>query len=566
MSRKIDLTFPSIVYGKRDTQHDLYPLLYLGGAAERADKARPAIELGKLGSIVEGRIALVKKIHEEMSANLAGGGSVFTIINHIRYLRQFFSWTDQNQEDLTIETVADVFAKWADHLLYRQRIKSEMTPQTALKAAGTVAQILGRSLELPSDLMAHTRLRIVNRRQIRGSTKGDKQNLQTTFEFGRFLLDITNSLSIQTIQGTLPITISLRDGRKYEEWFSFTPPSVLGPPKDNSDKNRRERLRKQWEDDTSIENRRTAINMRLEAELLIFISQTGMNLIQACTLKNAQFHYLSFTGGYQVRHYKSRRNGEVEFEIYSAYKDIFKKYCSWRNEIFPEDPEGLLFPLIRSTGDAEGKLPGFGRIRSLSKEFEIRYVSPRSLRRTRVNWLLRKLGDPETTADMAQHSKQTLLGVYREPNLQLALAEISRFHNSSDPVLTPPGPGHCLSPAPSAIQDIPENAPKPDCISPAGCLFCRYQRDIDTADHVWSLATFRYLKTAELAKYRAPSGTGNEISEHPAHAAIRRLTLKLEFLAESSERRRRWVDEALTRLQEGDYHPAWGGFIELWEA
>ena len=115
------------------------------------------------------------------------------------------------------------------------------------------------------------------------------------------------------------------------------------------------------------------------------------------------------------------------------------------------------------------------------------------------------------------------------------------------------------------MREIPQNAPHPDCINAAGCLFCTQHRDIDSEDHVWSLSSLRYLKSLELARYRPPSAGKQSPLEHPALLAIDRLTAKLRFFEESSEIRKLWVEEARERLAEGEHHPAWDGFIRLAE-
>lgn len=57
------------------------------------------------------------------------------------------------------------------------------------------------------------------------------------------------------------------------------------------------------------------------------------------------------------------------------------------------------------------------------------------LRNSRVNRLLRRSGDLELTAEMAQHAEQTLLGIYERPSQQRAMGEIMRFWNCADPSL-----------------------------------------------------------------------------------------------------------------------------------
>ena len=291
----------------------------------------------------------------------------------------------------------------------------------------------------------------------------------------------------------------------------------------------------------------------------MFIGQTGMNLAQAHQSKLRHFWYSSHLEGYQVKEYKQRRGGEVLFEIYKEYKPHFERYLAWRRELFPDSD--LLFPLVRLWGRAETNRPQFDRLRNTCKELGIPYIPPGSLRNTRVNWLLRESGDPDLTAEMDQHTKQTLLDVYERPSLQRATGEVMRFWAKADPALgrtVPAAPGECDG-QPVPMKNIPKDAPQPDCVQASGCLWCEHHRDIDSLDYCWSLACFRHLKVIELGKWHAPQGSRES---HPAEYAIERLSDKLRWFHDSNSKRRDWVDEALARVEEASYHPDWKRLVE----
>ncbi|MCQ9136603.1 hypothetical protein KMS84_38490, partial [Streptomyces sp. IBSBF 2807] len=119
--------------------------------------------------------------------------------------------------------------------------------------------------------------------------------------------------------------------------------------------------------------------------MLMFIAQTGMNLSQAHQLRIDQYHYTSHLDGYQVRSYKKRRQGEVLFEVFSSYKEWFERYIEWRNTWFPDDLEGLLFPLVRLGGRLVVEAPQFTALVRLCTDSNIRFVRPRKLRGARIN-------------------------------------------------------------------------------------------------------------------------------------------------------------------------------------
>lgn len=560
-----NLMFPMIEFGKLETPWDLYPLLFRGGAGSNAKLVAERITQGIYGAPIPGRFLLVEKIHEHIEGKLIGGGRHGSTKTSIRRLREFFSWADSAGKSLTLEWVDQIFIDWTDYLLHRQRIVGDISEIHAYQCAVAVAKILDDVLDLKIGLLKKIRIRRrSNLKKIIG-TKEDKQNLEQTFEFGHSLMDITDSLSIEAIQGSMPVSIRFRTGKIVDEWLRLKPPELMRTLKNEMKPSVRKKAfetHTAWNADISIRTRYPLVNLRIESEMLIFIAQTGMNLEQVHTLKMSKFRYQSHLDGYQVyRVYKGRRHGEVEFDIFSQYKKIFERYLVWRSAIFSEDDDALLFPLLRS-----GRLnspPGFSMVLKYCKKLSIRIIRPRELRKTRVNWMLRRSQDPNMVAEMHAHTQETLIRKYEQPSLQVAMVEISRFHSRTDPAIASPGPGICISTSPQAILGIPPEATTPDCISPAGCIFCVHQRDIDSMDHIWSLLSYRHLKSLELSGYH-PAVT-NTIT-HPSATVIMRITAKLKQIEKSNKIRESWNCEALARIEEENYHPRWDGLIQLMEA
>lgn len=566
-----DLTFPMVQYGKQAIAWDLRPLLYLDGAGVNARKVCDQIANGTLGAPISNRLPLVEKLHEVIAGKLAEGRSRKTAESSIFSLRKFFSWSDGKGRSLTLESVESVYLDWVDHLLHRHKVVSDISESTVNRLAAQVARMLDEALDLRVGLLCKTRSRKPPSKRCVLGTQADKQNLEQTFAFGYALMDISDALSVDAIRGSLPVKIAFRTGQVIEEWSALR---ELNKVKAITDGYAWPYARKTvinaraaWEADTSIRTRYPLVNMRIMAEMLIFIAQTGMNLAQAHQLKICKFRYQSHIDGYKVfRVYKGRRQGEVAFEIFSEYKAIFERYLSWHEAMFPGNDEGLLFPLVSQSGGVTGRAsdvaPNFQSLQKRFKRLGICFIPPSALRKTRINWLLRFSRDPAMTAEMHAHTQETLIRNYEQPHLQVAMVEISRFHARSDPAIAPPGPGVCIKAVPKAIMGTPPEAPIPDCASPAGCLFCEHQRDIDSEDHVWSLSSYRHFKSLELASYRLATKGSAPIS---AVATMDRVTAKLKYFKESSEVRTLWVCEALARIEEGDYHPRWDGFIQLME-
>lgn len=566
--RHLDLTFPAIPVGGTETPYSLKRLLYKGGASVRADQADQTIDKGLLGDVREDRIALIRLAHEFISGNLAGGGSPETARRQIDNLTIFFAWAEASGAALSIKEVTTTYIDWTEHLLQRARVSKDLKILTAYHQARLVGQILDGVLGRAKPIIVATRLKQPPMRKTPQGSKADKQNLHATFAFGRLLQDICDGIPLRAIWGGLQVRIALQQGGEIEfKLAGWRPRSKDGG--DPSSMRKSSKSVSMYDTDLSVNHRfrRDLINLRIQAELLMFIGQTGMNLAQAMRIPLSRFSYSSDIDGYKVRDYKPRRKGEVLFEIFSEYRGHFERYLEWRRKLFT-DAEKRLFPIMRKDGIREDRRIKFSTIKTACKNSRVTWTPPSTLRGTRVNWLLRRSGDPDMTAEMAQHHKQTLLNVYEAPSQQRAVSEIIRFHLLNDPALAcktlllSVGPGECDG-MPKTSLAKPKTAPEPDCLRASGCLWCDHHRDIDSLDYVWSLACFRHLKILELSRI-LPTSEESKVM-HPAEHTIQRLSEKLFWFRDSNKTRRDWVEESLARVEEGYYHDTWGYLIKATE-
>lgn len=557
-----DFSFPMVQYGKLETPWSLIPLLYSGGASTGIKKVMATIQQGSLGEPLLGRLTLVKGLHQGICDDLISGGSMHTAARYIVLLRSFFARADKVGADLRLETVPENYHAWAADLLHRQLVLKEISGTTVYDQAIALSGLFGRVLGRQHALIKETRIRRPRETGKFSTSAAGKVNLTETFIFGRVLIEICECLSFEGTQSALPVQLSLHTGHTLELWSGLQRPSIRNRTTRRHIHEVRvsEGKRAAWQTDKSLRTRSPLVNLRIEAELLLFIAQTGMNLQQAYSLRMDTFHYISHLDGYQVRQHKARREGAVLFEIFNEYRAHFEQYLDWRNAWFPGQEDGLLFP-FHTDGRSPVYAPTFSRVQQICDGCSIQSVSPRSLRKTRINWLLRRISDPQLVADMAQHDLQTLLRQYAQPNLQLAMVEINKFHAKTASSLTPPGPGLCAIFNPETLDNIPNGAPIPDCVTGGGCMFCKSHRDVDSSDYVWSLVSFRHLKSIELSRYKPPKTA--TLPPHPAEMVVQRITQKIRFFESSSEVRGMWVRESLLRIDEGDYHPSWDGFIQL---
>lgn len=567
-----DLSFSSLKYGSIETPLCMKAFLYKGGAQVKRRLVSSLITNGSLGQPIAERLPLLVAIHEVLSDKIAIGGSKHTLQGTLNKIKQFYVNAEKNDRNLTIENIKHEYLSWVDTLKEKQRLKlttEKAVYEHAYKLATPIAEVIGISSRT---LIRAAGLKKPSKAKSALGKKSEKQRLDKLFEFGHSLFDITTSLSVKAIRGPIPIRINFRGGAVFDDWCGLVPISQgadSGELSANFNSSINGKRHRRWQADSTNETRFPAINLRLTAELLIFISQTGMNLAQATNFRVSGFSFQSHLDGYQVRRvYKNRKKGEVEFEIYSEYRGVFESYLKWRSEIFPNDTSGLLFPFIAPAGKTIQTVTRFNRIKKIMKLIGIQYTGPRSMRSARVNWYVRRSNDPDMTAEQAQHSKQTLFRYYLKPHHQIVVSEITNFWRQSDPLITPPSPGACVKREPLPIPQLATSAPRPDCANPAGCLFCVHHRDIDSFDHVWSLVSYRHLKTIEQSLNRTSSAQESLDQDErvsPAELVIDRISTKLAAYQQGSEIRSGWVHESLLRIDEGHFHPKWDGFIQLIE-
>lgn len=552
------LKFSSLISGPRETPPDLIRWLYKGGAVTKPYELAQSIVEGILGELLMERVELVVAIHQIIDSKLAGGGSQTTAHNQIKEINRFFIWVDEVDASLFIDNISENYIRWTELLLYRCNVKKEISEGAVYDSASKVGNIFDSVLGRQKPILHLTRVTKPGAKRKSQGQILETQNLRETFEFGHLLQDICDGLSLEVIWGGFVAQIQRKNGGLLKLWTGGSTSKRKTEWARWEVRSAEERARKYIEHRSlTHRGRKSLVNMRILAELLMFIGQTGMNLGQAFQLKLCNFSYSSDIEGYKVRDYKHRRAGEVLFEIFSEYRPHFERYLAWRRELFPNS--SMLFPVIRE-GSLSTRRPLFDLLISLCKRAGVTWIPPSTLRGTRVNWLLQRSGDPNLTAELAQHSKETLLSSYNKVSQHRANSEITRFWTIGDPELkkielrNSVAPGACDG-EPYASPYKPATSPEPDCTVPSGCLWCEHHRDIDTQDYVWELSSFRYLKLIELSNQGPISGSQKNNS--PAKQTVNTLSDKLNWFRSSNSTRRKWVENSLAHIDEGRYHPNW---------
>lgn len=571
---ELNLDFPKLALGTHQTPWNLHILLHKGFAKlprKSAIKVISEIEFGESEKI---RLPLISAFHETITTMIYKGRSRASVTSSLEVLWRFYAWADENNIVVTLDNVIDVLKDWAEYQIYRTRIKKDISESYGYRQVVRIATLIAGALKLSGSrsgahLLFQTRMRKPNTKKSVLSTKAEKQNLTQAFEFGRALKRVCDSLDVMTVRGHLPIFIEIDIDKTIVVAGNLIDPYMnVELIKDKTLRQAAERARAPLKDGESLFDtykRSGILNLRIESELLTFIAQTGMNSAQATSLLREDYRWKSNGDDLEVfRVYKGRRSGEAVFRCFKSYKEHLQNYLKWLDEIGFSEYDKRLFPLqYRIVIPAQDSRVRFCTVKGVFKRAGIKFFGPQDLRKTRVNWLLRRSHNLDLTAEQMAHDKNVLLRNYERPHHQAATIEILNFHHVTDPTFRAPGPGLCSDEdhRPIPIVGIVDDSPKPDCISPEGCLFCSKHRDIMSADYCWKLASHAKIKSLETNLYK-PSAN-NEI--HPAYYTIDRINQKLKAIAEGSKVRASWVQDAQDAVRSKRYHPDWVGYIELLE-
>lgn len=563
--RNRDIKNLEITHGNLKNSKAIYTLevmLFRGGSKTRRTRFNYIARQGLLGEARSSRLPLVLKLHEAFISSLASGGSSANFMCTYEALRYWYRWADSKDLDLTPENSESSFLNWVDFLIGRVRT-GEITEKTAYNLAHRVAHIVSKSLNLGTSLKRRIR---ISAPRVNVSISNSHQNLEKTLEFCLFLMAISQALTLDAIRGELPIEIKLENGKcfNYPALRDFNDLKAGQPESSVGYRNSILKRRLPLHQATPTTARPHLINLKIETELLIFISQTGMNLAQAFKLKHRDIKYTSNHGGDgSMRVYKPRRGGYVNYKIYQAYISHLKQYLTWKKQSKLKNNE-LLFPFQHMPGrPAIKRERSSWTIRRLSAEHEISFISPQQLRKTRLNWIMRRTGDLGLTSEFGQHTAEIFMRHYNEPCYQIALIEISNYYKAVEPCSSI-APGQCISSqAPPELLPFQHKVPpEPDCKNPAGCLFCKYHRTIESKDFIWSIMSFKYCKQLELDGYITLSKTDQN---NPIELVIIRLDEIITNFRLLGEDKADWTREAEEKIIEGKYHPAYEGFIAIQE-
>ena len=482
--------------------------------------------------------ASLLKYHAETLID--SGSSVTSVGGALNDIKRFFSYFYENQYGIhNVENIRQAIFDYSEHQFARASLR-KIKHQSAYQLIGSISHFLNGVFEDLQFEIGQTRLKKESKPLRALSREADKVILSEAHRLAKFCFDITQNFDPSMLRsGYLPIIIQANN-----QEINLT----LG----------RKKLLK-VDADFKQTSAYLAFNLRVTAEVFMFLGMTVQKQAPAYNLKRSTFAYKSLGDTYEVREYKNRRGGDVLFKIPRPYKFYFEKYLSFLDEYAP-DSEWLFPHLEKFKGFRKRTDIETSKFKRFCLRYKIPWVKPSAFRKIGENILMRLASDEKTASDYANHAVSTFRQHYEFPSLQRAMIEIGRFWNGNDP-LTHGKPKVSLfnSPCngiPLSIDDEKHDLPKPDCITPTGCIGCKHYRDEDSFEYVWGLYSFKFLKIIESSSHHTKQ-------HKPSTIAIEWVNLKMSWFENSENtQHQEWVEEAAMKIEEGDYHPTWSRKIE----
>jgi len=524
---------------------NLTPFIYLGGSKVR----RVGDWLSKVDKlpIITERIEVIQIIKEHMVGILNSGASYRTVATLLNQLKVFIKFIDEYSKNLaTPEEIEKALYDYAEYEYIRYTHK-KIKIITAYTGTYFTYTLFCGAFEDVKFNINHTRLKKTTKSQRAISREADKVMLSSASMLARFCFDITNNFNPESLnQGVLPIKIKVRN--------ELLKKSVnLTPYQKNSITTNKSFF---------YTEAAHAFNNRVAAELVIFLAMTIQNISPTYNLRIEKFNFKPIGEKYEVREYKGRRGGEVIFRIPKSYKSHFEQYLDFIHKYAPESK--WLFPFLKKgIGYTKRNDKVITNFKMLCIRHQIPWTPLNRFRKIGENVLMRFCSDEQTAADYANHGVATFRQSYEFPSLQRAMIEVGRFWDKNDP-LTHGAPKISLfnTPCrgiPKEIDRLTNKLPKPDCITPTGCIGCMHYRDEESLDYVWNLHSFKYLKIIESSSHRTKE-------EKPSNIAIDWANIKINWFKNSKKsEHKEWTKEVKIRIEEGYYHSIWSRKIEKYE-
>lgn len=532
--------------------YDLRVLSAIGGAKKTPRETLDAQVIRQLPPPEPQRYHLVEKVYAYLRDQQESGGSARTLNGHILALRMYIRFCDEGHAPIVRENrdLHTSFRIWVNSIWIR--VDTEVLNERSAGAyCWSVAGILAGSQSISTEeFAAGIRMPRINTNE---SKRTETYNHLAIWRFSRDIEDICTSLTYESMMGTWPIKIQFRDGSKFFYNGQGRPASEIRKSGELPDSSFAQLIAR--DSDTSLERRRSVIQLKAEVEFLRFVDQTGMNDQPARDLLVGSLSFRSHASTYLVKGFKNRAGHAIEIRIPISYRKELEKWLSIRSRTYTEN-ELHLFPIDRTRG---------ARVERI-----FRYLKRPSFRPQAIRWgqgqkrLHSTQGaHPRDVSQFLQNSLPVLFRSYVKGSKQIASEELSKFLNSihgKRRVSQVRTGGSCSRPSnPKIIEIAAEQLPVPDCINPAGCLFCKQYKAVESFDYLYRLISYRRFVRLRMSCTGFPS-ENRHAQDFPL---IERINDFLDLIAGRSVKLSEDLKCAQALVEAGNLHPTWQGWVDL---
>jgi hypothetical protein len=307
----------------------------------------------------------------------------------------------------------------------------------------------------------------------------------------------------------------------------------------------------------------------LNAFILLFLAQTGMNWAQVVNLTWADEYNVSATHQ-AFRTIKWRAgNMKVTFELPVSFMPTFRRCLELRKYLLGNQScDWLFFTLGVNQGGRpiEIKSGGTNNIYQTLRRIDpnLPVVTPRQWRAAKSDWLIRNT-DPSTAALVLQNTERTVLASYAAGSETSHLEELTHFFDSVSETVIAKGQiieggisravGYCSAYG-APYKAAESTLVQPDCKGPEGCLFCdKFKVHADETD------TRKLISCRYCLRLTAPLVASNE----RIHTMLDPIFNRIEdILTEISRRDKALVLRVTKEVEEdGELDPYWARKLEM---
>jgi len=576
-----------------------------------SNHADHAISLVDVSSFNKCRIKAIKGFVEYLHSRYSTGISPQTLSRHTSSFNQFLVWCDSNEQENVLNSIMRARKSLSEYILALFHLvrSSQLNINTAARYQNHIIEILKHIFD-DNDGVISAGLRLIRKSEAASNATPvpvylkARQSIELYLSLFNQITDFVLSFGKYPFQLTLPketlwvfptarpmATASKLRMRSewtrgfwswdYENGCLAKVESIKkyysGDKKQKRDaaryimKSSQKVLAEANEYNNHYYRRRVA-SLASDAFIMLFISNTAMNLAQLITLDWSD----DYKVGKEHQGYRAIKpragNKSQHFVVSSSFLPLFKKYLKLRKYLLIEDSSLLFFgfnaSIINHKPISKGFTTNFNQKLRNNIGIDIPTITAREWRAHKADWLITNT-DPRTTAMMLQNSERTVLKHYTTGSEIESANEMSKFYDSLSTIqfntssakkdqYTSIPVGHCQQyQSPQPINT--NNSILPDCSTSPGCLHCSHYRIIADEEDIRKLVSFRYISIESRQLASSESHFESYFGE-----MLARIDEILMLLRNQSEKLKLLVDRVCSEVSEQEIlSPYWGRKYQL---